>query len=347
MIALALATVGVLTGPGCGGSTVGFDDAGVVGEQDANPADANTTPQDSSRPPAPDASDASDAARDASSPDASSPDAASVTCPICTYPGAPSSVGTVVSVGLVELSGLAASHVHPDTLYAHNDSGDTARIFMIGTDGSAKNIVSVAGATAVDWEDIAVGPCPSGSCVFVGDIGDNGKSRTDIVVYRMPEPPSTAVSVAAEAFPLRYPDGAHDAETLMVDSLGAIYVVTKEAFGAVQLFAFGVPGTPGATLVGRQVASITPPTFGVPAVTGGDFFGGPCPRMLLRTYAGVLLFEGVAGEGPTELARRGYRALKAPLEQQGEAIGFSADGKSLFMASEGASVALNRITCGP
>lgn len=297
---------------------------------------------DASRPvPLPDAG--TDATADAT-PDAAD---ASIACPICTYPTTPVSGGNVASAGLVEISGIAASRVHTDVLYAHNDSGDVARIFLMGTDGTEKNVVSVTGATAVDWEDIAVGPCPSGSCVFVGDIGDNGKSRTDIVLYRMPEPSLTATSVSASAYPLQYPDGPHDAETLLVDGAGAVYVVTKETLGAVQLFAFGIPAAPGTTMVGRSVARITPPTLGIPAVTGGDFLGGPCPRMLLRTYAGVLLFEGIQGEGPTELARRGYRTLRAPLEQQGEAIAFSADGKSIFTASEGTSVPVHRYSCGP
>ena len=98
---------------------------------------------------------------------------------MCRYPGAPTSAGTLASPGLVETSGLAASRVHPNVLYAHNDSGDSARIFVVGTNGAAQGVVSVTGAPAVDWEDIAVGKCPSGSCVFVGDIGDNDKVRDE------------------------------------------------------------------------------------------------------------------------------------------------------------------------
>jgi hypothetical protein len=304
-----------------------FADARADGARDSS-SDASSDATDSS-------TDASDGAIDAA-----------VSCPICTYPGAPVSGGNVAASGLVEISGLAASRVHANVLYAHNDSGDVARIFQLGTDGSAKNVVSVTGASAVDWEDIAVGTCPTGSCVYVGDIGDNSKNRTDLMLYRMPEPALTATSVAADAYPLSYPDGAHDAETLMVDSAGAVFVLTKETIGQVQLFAFGVPGVPGTPMVGRQVAKITPPNFGFPAVTGGDFFGGPCPRMVIRTYAAVMLFEGVKGDGPGELATKSYRTLTAPLEQQGEAIAFAADGKSLFTASEGASVPVYRFGCG-
>ena len=82
-------------------------------------------------------------------------------------------------------------------------------------------------------------------------------------------------------------------------------------------------------------------------MTGGDFFGGPCPRMLVRTYAAVLLFEGVVGDGPAELAKRPFRTLQAPVEEQGEAVAFSSDGQTFYTASEGNRVALNTWRCGP
>lgn len=299
--------------------------------------DASAAPPDASTTP-----DGRDAARDALA-EADPP----VVCPICTYPGAPASAGTLGTPLLAETSGLAASRVHANVLYAHNDSGDTPRLFMLGTDGSAKNTVEITGAAAVDWEDVAVAPCGGGSCVFVADIGDNAKARTDLRVYRIPEPSLTATTAAAAAFPVQYPDGAHDAETLLADAAGALYIVTKETFGAVQLFALGVPGAPGTPLLARNVGKITPPNLGFPPVTGGDFFGGPCPRMVLRTYGAVLLFEGVAGEGPEQLAKRSFRTLTAPLETQGEAIAFAADGRGIYTASEGTSVPLFRYGCGP
>ena len=343
-VPLALAAV---VGAACGSvdpTPIDDDPSADASPAETGARDATSAPDTSTR----DAATGPDASLDGSGDaTADAADAAPITCPICRYPGGPVSGGNVAAQGLVETSGLAASRVHANVLYAHNDSGDTARIFMIGTNGASRNVVSITGAPAVDWEDVAVGKCPAGSCVFVGDIGDNGKSRTDIALVRFPEPSLSATTVAADVFPLRYPDGPHDAETLLVDDAGAVYVVTKETFGAVSLVAFGVPGTPGVALTGRIVASFTPPTFGVPAVTGGDFFGGPCPRLAIRTYAAVLLFEGTAGEGPADLVKRPFRTLQAPLEQQGEAVAFSADGRSLFTASEGTSVPLNTWSCGP
>lgn len=272
-------------------------------------------------------------------------DAAPVTCPVCTYPGAPTSAGTIGNAALTEISGLAASRRHAGVLYAHNDSGDTPRIFQLGTDGSTKGILTVQGATAVDWEDIAVGPCGTSSCVFVADIGDNGRSRTDLEIYRFAEPALGDGTVTADAFSVMYPSGATDAESLVVDAKGALYIVTKETFGPVTLLALGVPGAAGTTLVARAAGTVTPPNLGIPAVTGADFFPGPCPRLALRTYATVLLFEGVAGDGPEELFKKPFRTLSAPTETQGEAVAFASDGRSLFTASEGTNVPLHRYAC--
>ena len=77
--------------------------------------------------------------------------------------------------------------------------------------------VAVNVPAAVDWEDIAI----DGKTIYIGDIGDNAAVRPSIVVYRVTEPALTAKSVNATTFTLRYPDGPHDAEALMVDPLEA------------------------------------------------------------------------------------------------------------------------------
>ena len=122
---------------------------------------------------------------------------------------------------------------HADVLWAHNDSGDTARIFAIDLTGALRATVDVDVAKAIDWEDIAA----DGTTLYVADIGDNQRARTEIFVYRVTEPALTATSADAEKITLRYPDGAHDAEALMVDPVGKqLVVVTKEAAGTSHVY---------------------------------------------------------------------------------------------------------------
>ncbi len=93
---------------------------------------------------------------------------------------------------------------------------------------------------------IAVGPCPAGSCLYVADIGDNDASRKRITIYRVPEPSGAETSVAVkDVFHATYPDGAHDAETLLVTPAGDLFIVTKGDTGAVALYRFPQRAAPG------------------------------------------------------------------------------------------------------
>ena len=147
-------------------------------------------------------------------------------------------VGTLTDESLVEVSGIAASARHPGTLWMHNDSGDRARVAAVAESGETRATYSVTGAAAEDWEDMAVGPGPVAgeSYLYLGDIGDNGADRDDIVVYRIPEPTISGggshTLAGAEALTLRYPDGARNAEALFVDpSSGELYLIEKSSDG--------------------------------------------------------------------------------------------------------------------
>ena len=135
-------------------------------------------------------------------------------------------VGTVTAPAATELSGLALSR--SGTLWTHNDSGDGPRVLALDRRGRLQREVVLNGAEAIDWEDIAV----RGRTVYVGDIGDNLAARPNVTVYRFREPPPGVTSVTPERIDLRYTDGAHDAETLLVDPRsGAIIVITKDIGG--------------------------------------------------------------------------------------------------------------------
>ncbi|MGH9165166.1 MAG: hypothetical protein ACRDZW_06610, partial [Acidimicrobiales bacterium] len=137
---------------------------------------------------------------------------------------APVSLGVLDDDGLTESSGLAASRRNPDLLWTHNDSGDSARLYCLTRAAKRCGTWRVSGAEAVDWEDMAAGPGPVAGehYLYAGDIGDNGRSRGSIVVYRVVEPIAPrpdggeATTAPADVVRLRYEDGAHNAEALLV-----------------------------------------------------------------------------------------------------------------------------------
>jgi hypothetical protein len=263
--------------------------------------------------------------------------APSAACGVCTTWSQPVGQGHLSS-RLPELSGLAASRVHPGLLYTHNDSGDSAHFFAMDESGVLKAELRLDGATALDWEDIAVGPCPSGSCVHVADIGDNSAARDEYTIYRVPEPqvmPSdgAAVSAGYDRLTFVYPDnnGSYNSEALLVHpQTGRIFVIVKMG-GRPAVYEMPPPLTPGPlkTLVASG-------TLRLPAadsiVTGADFH--PCgDRMLVRTTES--LYELSAPGKPVETLFAAT-PVKVPVatEPQGEAVTYSLDGRRYFTSSE-------------
>ena len=81
-----------------------------------------------------------------------------------------------------------------------------------GPQGRLVGRVVVSGARNRDWEDMAIGPCPGGDCVYVADIGNNRPgSRNELVLYRAPLPqPTDSATPPAEVFRARFPGGGRD-----------------------------------------------------------------------------------------------------------------------------------------
>jgi hypothetical protein len=271
-----------------------------------------------------------------------------------------STPGIVASDAIKEASGIAASRRVNDVWWVHNDSGDTARVFAIGTNGQTLGEYALSGATAIDWEDIALGPGPTRgtSYLYVGDIGDNARARTSVQVYRVPEPlvdpanplsaPATLTDVAT--INLRYPDGAHDAEGLIVDpTTHDLFVVTKDLAGGVaQVFrAPASAPTDGSTTTMTQVATVS--LGALQGVTAADVT--PAGDVVaLRTYFGVFLYPRTAGTTLGQAFSQPACAGAAPpisggwpgSEPQGEALGFTRDGRGYVTLSEGVHPPLHR-----
>ena len=156
--------------------------------------------------------------------------------------------GRFQSPRVTESSGVAVSRAHQGTLWTHNDSGDGPYVYATDLQGSDRGAMRVSGARAVDWEDIALGPCPlpgrPGACLYVGDTGDNLERRRDVTIYAVPEPLPPAspadtqrVTAAALAIRLHYPDGSHDVEAMYVSPRDtAVYLISKGRGGTIRLY---------------------------------------------------------------------------------------------------------------
>jgi hypothetical protein len=229
--------------------------------------------------------------------------------------------------GVPEASGVAASRRTPGTLWLHNDSGEPT-LFAFDVSGRPQGRVSISGATTTDWEDLAVGACREGSCLYVADIGDNHHQRKQITVYRVVEPRVGDATVApVESWVASYPDGARDAEALFVIPSGQMFIVSKAQPMATALYRFA-SASPGATAGRLAKVSNLPLDHVTGASTSPD--GN---WVALRTnkelvfYRTTDLVSGAGGE-PRRFD------LKALGEPQGEGVAFGADGL-VYLAGEG------------
>jgi hypothetical protein len=247
--------------------------------------------------------------------------------------------GSLVRIpGLSEGSGIAVSRRTPGRLWAHNDSGDPVLV-ALDTRGSVTGRVQVSGVKVDDWEAVAIGPCPGGSCIYIADVGDNGAGRKRITIHRVSEP-STEDSVAVkDTFHATYPDGAHDAETLLVAPDGGLFIVTKGETDPVALYRFPRERRPGATHQLERVGK--PRASGRVSETDRITDGSVSPDgtwVVLRTRQG-LAFHRAADLFAGNWTDAGRVDLKAVGEAQGEGVAIAADG-TVYLIGEGGGQSL-------
>lgn len=225
--------------------------------------------------------------------------------------------------GVAEASGAVASRRNPGIIWTHNDSGEPV-IFAFDTTGRSRGRVAITGASVMDWEDVAIGACPQGSCLYIADIGDNNRARRQITVYRVAEPaPDAQATAPAEAIALTYPDGARDAEALFI-ARGQLFIVSKAEAAATALYR--------APLGARTAMLTAVRRLPLEEVTGGSV--SPDGNWVaLRTNDELLVYrteELTSGKGaePRRFALMPYG------EPQGEGVAMGADGV-IYLVGEG------------
>jgi hypothetical protein len=247
--------------------------------------------------------------------------------------------GEVTDPSATELSGLARSRTQRDVLWSHNDSGAGPELYGLRTDGRVAAYPQVAGAQAVDWEDIATGPGAHGSAVlYIGDIGDNAAARPTIDVYRVAEPKvGDAVTAQAARLTLRYPDRPHDAEALLVDPIRGDLVVVTKFIGGARAYRTSARARAGTYTLTAG------PSVDLSFVTAGDV-SADGRVVVLRGYDRVGVWVRRGRERLTTTLARAPCASPTSLigEGQGEAIALDRRGTSFVTVPEGSPATLRR-----
>jgi hypothetical protein len=183
-----------------------------------------------------------------------------------------------------------------------NDSGGEPVVHVVDAASGATVGRTTYAPDVVDVEALAGGP---GGAVWVGDIGDNERARSEISLYRIASVSRGDRTVTAQQFDLVYPDGARDAEALLVDPRsGQIHVVSKGTFGG-EVFAAPRTLRPGAPNRLRPVARATG------LVTDGTYLPDGS-AVVLRDYWDAFVVD------PETWQERGSFPL--PPQRQGEGV---------------------------
>lgn len=275
---------------------------------------------------------------------------AALLIPACTYLRA-APEPAVANAQLTELSGLTRSLATDDWLWGHNDSGDSARLFRIGLDGSDGGTVPVPDAVAIDWEDIATLRWRGQPALLIGDIGDNAAKRSAITLYAVRDPGATGTSAPLLwQLNLRYPDGPRDAEGLAVDPLnGDILILSKRERPPV-IYRVPMPDklpAPGAIFTAEKLG----PVLHLPVPTAVDLADDPIFGLLrdwptaldiapdglsaiVTTYKDAHRYRRTADESWATAFARVPQRIKLPQWKQTEAGAFTADGQRFCAGSE-------------
>lgn len=268
--------------------------------------------------------------------------------PGCTLYGDAQQTGPVPPE-LSELSGLAASARHPGIFWAHNDSGNAFRVYAMEDTGKIRATLTLTGATAKDLEDIAVGPCEPRAeappCLYLADIGDNFEQREQVRLFRLAEPEQLAdASLPVETLAFTYPDGPHNAESLIIDARsGRLAVITKtpDSLGDV----YALDGLrPNETVKAKKLGTLHAPQD-VDRLTTGAALHPSGERLLLRTYTRVWEVRRPQAQRLEDLIVGQVAEVPGASQAQAEAIAFTPGGRGYLLGSEFAGQPLYRTEC--
>lgn len=232
----------------------------------------------------------------------------------------PDVVFTPTDVRISEGSGLV---VRDEDAFMVNDSGHEPLLFRVSTKSG-----DTVGTTRYAEENVdveALAPGHREGVVWVGDIGDNRRVRAQVAVHRV-----SIADGATTSFDLAYPDGPRDAEAMVVDRRGRIFVFSKGLLAG-EAYVVGPRLDPDRVNPMNRVGKVGP------LVTDAALM--PDQRhVLLRTYGQLSVHTF------PEFRRLG--SMKLPEQEQGEGLAVTGSGQVLI-SSEGIGEPVRRVVLTP
>jgi hypothetical protein len=271
----------------------------------------------------------------------------------CTLPGSTladaSMTGWMTDPALDEVSGMAASHAYPGTLWVENDSDNPADIYAVSPGGSLRATLHVDGAPNIDWEDFASFDLDGHHYLLLADTGDNGGIRKTLALHVIEEPKQLRDAHVRPAWSIafRWPDGPRDCEAVAVDvRTMSILLITKKRVPA-QLFRLPLRPTASGVLTAEllgALAAIPQPTADEIAaaphyakylsqITAADIAPDRSSIAIL-TYRRAYLYRRRMDEDWAQAVAHEPIQLSFGWLPQAEALAFALDGRSFYVSGE-------------
>jgi len=257
--------------------------------------------------------------------------------------------GVIENPQLDEASGLVASRKNNGSLWAHNDSGDENRIFLIDSYGKGKREFKLLGAENRDWEDMGIVSEADGSAtIYLADFGDNNANYSSYSLYWCKEPvvdsntplANTITQVSKLTFTLS--DGPRDMECLLVDQKTKdIFIISKRE-NSKRLYKIAASsvvagGTAKAEFI-RELNFSKPISTDARLITAAYITGGSISpdnsEILIKNYLEIFYWKRKTGETISDALSRTPKTVPYKMEDQGEGIAFAADGNGYYTISE-------------
>jgi len=247
--------------------------------------------------------------------------------------------GILAHPRLAESSGAAVTPRRPGALWTVSDGGNPTELYLIDTTGALLTTLPLTGVTNTDWEEVALGPCPGGQCLYIADVGDNSERRSEVAIYRLLEPslagtlPDQLPPRSAEVLRFRYPDGSHDVEAMEVNAAGEVLLITKGRSGGVLLFKLPATSWGESAVVAERIDSLPiAANTGTGRLVTGAGLSRDGSRLMVRTYRDLYPFA-VNPNGTLRPLGKPTACDILGREPQGEAVDWL-DNERLVLTSE-------------
>ncbi len=211
--------------------------------------------------------------------------------------------------------------------WTHDDSGGENVLYAVSAAGALLRQIEIVGTVNTDWEELA---CDEEGNLYIGDVGNNGNSRTDLRIHIIPDPATVTDTITPETIYYSYEDQTafpppasqmhYDLEAFIVYG-DYIYLFTKNRTDPMNGYTrlYRLPKTPG-TYEAELIDSFYLSSIEMEAqLTSADITGD---ILVLMSYRKLWIFEGFTGADffsvtPTVLTFPGVTQKEAICFKQG------------------------------